>query len=535
MHFTSKDHKPAKSGLPLFELKNISFSYPDGKEALHDISLRIYHGDRIALVGQNGSGKTTLVKHLNGLYKPERGELLYKGESLSEERLTTIRLEVGMMFQDPDDHLFCNTLFDDVAFGPMNQGLPEKLVEERAKKALVEAGFNDLMYKPAHHLSYGQKKRAAFAAIMAMQPDVLILDEPSANLDPKQEKIFRDMLAAYEGTIICINHDLLFLYGLCDRAIVLSDGRVHHDYDFNDLVSHPSSLREHGLDFSFRFSCCGGKGHNHTESAANVKMDDGEKSAKSSSLIELTDYHFGYPDGTIGLRGVNLSLEKGDSLALIGENGAGKSTLASVLLGIQQGQGEYLFEGAVLNKKRCLNLWRRVGMVFQDSADQLFCPSCWEEVAFGPRQLGCDKDEVKQRVSDALQQVKLAGYDERIPLNISGGERKRLAIAAALSMQPEVLILDEPTAGLDPRGEALLLEIIKGLAMTIILISHDLFFVQSLCRRVIVMHKGSMIRDYSMNEFLSDGHLESVNQLDFTYKNSCGTEIMALQEARITR
>ncbi len=252
MHFISKDHKPAESGLPLFELKHISFSYPDGKEALDDISLRIYHGDRIALVGQNGSGKTTLVKHLNGLYQPESGELLYKGDTLSEERLAVVRLEVGVMFQDPDDHLFCNTLFEDVAFGPMNQGLPEKLVEQRVKKVLIEAGFADLMYKPAHHLSYGQKKRAAFAAIMAMQPEVLILDEPSANLDPKQEKIFRDMLAAYEGTIICINHDLLFLYGLCDRAIVLSDGRVHHDYGFNDLVSHPASLREHGLDFSFR-------------------------------------------------------------------------------------------------------------------------------------------------------------------------------------------------------------------------------------------------------------------------------------------
>jgi energy-coupling factor transporter ATP-binding protein EcfA2 len=531
MHFISSEHKRADKGLPLFELSQLSFSYPDGKEALRDISLRVYHGDRIALVGQNGSGKTTLVKHLNGLYQPKSGELLYKGSPMQGEQLNVVRLEVGVMFQDPDDHLFCNTLYDDVAFGPMNQGLPEDLVEERVKKALSDAGFADLMYKPAHLLSYGQKKRAAFAAIMAMQPAVLILDEPSANLDPKQEKIFRDMLAAYEGTIICINHDLLFLYGLCDRAVVMSEGRIHHDFSFNDLVSHPASLREHGLDFSFRFSCCNSaEPHVHGDVSTTADKDAEGRSATSTPLLELRDYCFGYPDGTIGLRGVNLTLWPGDSLALIGENGAGKSTLALVLLGLQQGQGEYLFDGAPLNKKRRRELWRRVGMVFQDSADQLFCPSCWEEVAFGPQQLGCDKKKVAERVSTALEQVRLSGYDKRVPLNISGGERKRLAIAAALSMRPEVLILDEPTAGLDPRGEALLLEIIKSLPMTIILISHDLFFVQSLCQRVVVMHQGRLIRDYPIAEFLTDGHLESVNQLDFTYKNSCGKKMMALQQ-----
>ncbi len=519
--------------MPLYELVHLSFAYPDGKEALHDISLRIYQGDRIALVGQNGSGKTTLVKHLTGLYQPQKGALLYKGSPLQGDLLKDVRLEVGVLFQDPDDHLFCNTLYDDVAFGPMNQGLPENVVDQRVRRALSDAGLDDLMYKSAHLLSYGQKKRAAFAAIMAMRPAVLILDEPSANLDPKQEKIFREMLAAYEGTIICINHDLLFLYGLCERAVVLSDGNIHHDFNFNDLVSHPASLREHGLDFSFRFSCCQGEApHVHVAKALEAS---GKVAAVQQGmfapLLELTNYSFSYPDGTIGLRGVDLALWPGDKLALIGENGAGKSTLATVLLGIKQGRGGYLLDGVALNRKRRQELWRRVGMLFQNSADQLFCPSCWEEVAFGPRQLGCSKAEIVARVSEALRLVKLSGYDERVPLNISGGERKRLAIAAALSMRPEILILDEPTAGLDARGEALLLNILKDLPMTIILISHDLFFVQSLCRRTIVMHQGQVIRDYSTAELLHDGHLESVNRLDFTYKNSCGMEIMALQNS----
>ena len=177
-------------------------------------------------------------------------------------------------------------------------------------------------------------------------------------------------------------------------------------------------------------------------------------------------------------------------------------------------------------------IYRDFPMVFQNASDQLFCPSCWEEVAFGPQQLGLEAKEVAERVQRALAQVRLSGYEERPPLHMSGGERKRLAIAAALSLQPEVLILDEPTASLDPRSEQLLLEILEALPVTKVLITHDLFFVHRLSRRTVVLHQGRIIRDYTTSEFLADEQLQAVNGLDYTYKNSCYQEIQALQRDR---
>lgn len=526
---------------PLFSLRQLSYTYPDATPGLREINVDIFAGDRIGLVGQNGSGKSTLIRHLNGLLLAQEGECLFQDQPITEAIAPALRQQVGILFQDPDDHLFCNTLYEDVAFGPRNQGRSPEEVDQLVRHWLDAVDLGSLLFKPAHHLSYGQKKRAALATILAMAPEVLIVDEPTANLDPRQEAIFRQLLADYTGTLIVIEHDLLFLYGLCQRAIVLAEGRVHHDFGLHDLTSQPQSLREHGLDFTFRFTCCGHhheEAHHHHHHATHEHGQQGihlpADTVRQTPLIELQHYTYRYPDGTPGLSDINLSLCAGDTLALIGENGAGKSTLAHCLLGLLmpgKDGGYYLLEGKTLAAEEFRQVWRRVGMVFQNAADQLFCPSCWEEVAFGPQQLGLKADEVAIRVERALAQVQLSGYEQRPPLHMSGGERKRLAIAAALSLQPEVLILDEPTASLDPRSEQLLLQILEGLPITKILITHDLFFVHRLSRRTVVLHQGRIIRDYTTAEFLADEHLQAVNGLDYTYKNSCYQEIAALQRA----
>ena len=526
---------------PLFSLRRLAYTYPDATPGLREINVDIFAGDRIGLVGQNGSGKSTLIRHLNGLLLAQAGECRYQHQPITEAIIPALRQKVGILFQDPDDHLFCNTLYDDVAFGPRNLGCSIEEVDHLVRHWLGAVGLAPLLFKPAHHLSYGQKKRAALATILAMAPEVLIVDEPTANLDPRQEAIFRQLLADFAGTLIVIEHDLLFLYGLCERAFVLAEGRVHHDYGFNELAAQPQSLREHGLDFAFRFTCCGHHHdeahhhhhhhatHEHGHHGVHLPADTGLQ----TPLIELQHYSYRYPDGTLGLSDINLSLFAGETLALIGENGAGKSTLAHALLGLltpRPGEGYYLLDGKTLAAEDFRQIWQRVGMVFQNAADQLFCPSCWEEVAFGPQQLGLKADVVVHRVQKALAQVQLSGFEERPPLHLSGGERKRLAIAAALSLQPEVLILDEPTASLDPRSEQLLLEILEALPITKVLITHDLFFVHRLSRRTVVLHQGRIIRDYATGEFLADEHLQAVNGLDYTYKNSCYEEIAALQQ-----
>ncbi|HHK60777.1 MAG TPA: ABC transporter ATP-binding protein [Desulfobacterales bacterium] len=549
MHDVPAGHPLPPRGLPLFQIRDLAFAYPDGTQALRGVDLTIHHADRIALVGHNGSGKTTLVKHLNGLLHPQHGAVLYKGEPVSGDNADQLRQEVGILFQDPDDQLFCNTVYEDVAFGPMNQGLPQPLVDERVQEALRAVDLADHAYKPPHNLSYGQRKRAAFAAVLAMNPLVLVLDEPTANLDPRQVRQFAKLLERFPGTLVCITHDILFLQGLCDRAVVLVQGRVHHDYAFADLVAHPASLREHGLDFSFRLSCCGND-HHHANpeprpqpapgsgvtgrggvpspaeaasSRTGIRPGNSAEGGteKKKTLIELRRCSYAYPDGTRALREVSLAVRRGDRLALIGENGAGKSTLAGVLLGTLAADGEILFAGQQLDARARRRLWRKVGIVFQDAADQLFCPTCWEEVAFGPQRLGLDRQEVDKRVREALATVQLSGYEQRVPLNMSGGERKRLAIAAVLAMQPELLILDEPTAGLDPRGEELLLAILGNLPLTMILITHDLFFINALTERTVVMHRGRILRDYRTDDFLADDHLEEAIGLGYVYRNEC--------------
>ncbi len=536
MHWMAGTAPRQENQTALFALQRLSFAYADNTPALRNITLRIFPGDRIALVGQNGSGKSTLARHLNGLLPVQDGELSFKGHPLTPALAQEMRLQVGILFQDPDDHLFCNTLYEDVAFGPRNQGRSEPEVDRRVRETLTAVGLERFLFKPAHHLSYGQKKRAALATILAMEPEVLILDEPTANLDPRQESIFQQLLKAYTGTLIIIEHDLLFLFDLCERAIVLAHGAVHHDYRFSDLVSQPQALHEHGLDFTFRFTCCG---HHHENAGQHYHHHPTHEHGANGShlpvaghatpLIELQHYSFHYPDSTPGIRDINLSLFPEETITLVGENGAGKSTLAFCLLGLQQGRGYFLFEGQPLNGRRRRTLWQRVGMVFQHAADQLFCPSCWEEVAFGPQQRGWSAATVAARVAEALHRVGLSGYEQRVPLHLSVGERKRLAIAAALSMQPELLILDEPTAGLDPRSEALLLTLLEQLPMAKVLITHDLFFIRRLSSRTLVMHQGRIIRDYATEEFLADAHLQAINGLNYTYKNSCFEEIMDMQ------
>ncbi len=512
-----------------FSICGLSYRYPDETQALSAIDLDIAAGDRIALVGQNGSGKTTLIKHLCGLLMPSAGQVHYKRKPLTGQNLDRSRLEIGLLFQDPDDQLFGYTLLDDTAFGPRHQGLSQPEAERAARQALQRVGLSDKAYKAPHNLSFGQKKRAALAGLLAMQPEVLLLDEPTANLDPHQEQVFLDLLRDFPGTLICISHDLIFLYELCNRAVVLDQGCIQHDYTMRELVSQRQALRAHGLDFSFRLVVPAATADPPPPSCAAHPDTLFPAACTDRSLVDLRDYAYRYPDGTLALCDIELSFQAGERISIVGENGAGKTTLLSCLLGLHQGQGEFLFENQPVTRRRRKDLWRKVGMVFQDCADQLFCPSVQEEIAFGLHQLGYSQAVCRQRVEQVLSMVHLEGFEERVPLHLSGGERKRLALACVLAMEPKLLILDEPTAGLDPQGEELLLEILRDLDGTLILVSHDMFFVGELTRRTLVMHQGRILEDVPSHIFLQDKRLGSLNGLAYAYRQRSSSAIHRLQ------
>ena len=244
---------------PIITIKNLHFTYPDGTVALQGIHLTVLEGESIALVGKNGSGKSTLIKHLNGIYRADQGEIMVDGLPVTNENLQKIRARVGMVFQDPDNQLFCSTLYDDVAFGPINMEEEEKLVEQRVRNALEKMGLWDLAHRPPHDLSFGQRKRAAMATVLAMRPKIMIFDEPTSNLDPQNEFIMTGILRDLSNTLILISHDLPILYQTCQKVIIMNEGRIDQILSMQDFISDLTLLRENGLDFTFRCECC----HDH--------------------------------------------------------------------------------------------------------------------------------------------------------------------------------------------------------------------------------------------------------------------------------
>ena len=251
---------------PAVALSGITFTYPDGTRALDNLSLTVRSGERVAVLGPNGAGKSTLLHALLGFISPAEGSLEVLGLPVDRSHLTEIRRRVGIVFQDPDDQLFCPTLLDDVRFGPRNQGLSGDELEERVRHTLEAVGLWDRRDRHPHHLSVGEKKRGALATVLAMRPDVLLLDEPSAHLDGPSRRGLHEILTRYEGTLLIISQDLPFVASLCGRSAVMDKGRVNLDIAMNELLRDPGRLEQLGLPATELCSLCAEHGWRSSES-----------------------------------------------------------------------------------------------------------------------------------------------------------------------------------------------------------------------------------------------------------------------------
>lgn len=230
------------------EVRDLGYAYPDGTEALKGVSFRIAHGGAVAVIGANGAGKSTLLLHLNGYLKPARGDVRIGGALLTPGTTAAARRAVGMVFQDPDDQLFMPTVFEDVAFGPLNAGLPPDEVEQRATAALERVGMNHVRGRAPYRLSAGEKRAVAIATVLAMSPDVLVMDEPSSNLDPRGRRRLMEQLRSFEHTRIIATHDLEFVVEVCSRVIVLDGGKVVADGPTRDILNNEALMLAHGLE-----------------------------------------------------------------------------------------------------------------------------------------------------------------------------------------------------------------------------------------------------------------------------------------------
>ncbi|MGY1710401.1 energy-coupling factor ABC transporter ATP-binding protein [Geodermatophilus sp. SYSU D00758] len=238
---------------PALLVEDLAFAYPDGHQALFGVDLRLDPGERVALLGPNGAGKTTLVLHLNGILTAGRGRVAVAGLPVDRNHLQEVRRRVGIVFQDPDDQLFMPTVGEDVAFGPRNLGLPEPEVAARVAAALDQVGMSGAADRPPHHLSFGQRRRVAVATVLSMHPDVLVLDEPSSNLDPAGRRELAEVLEALPVTMLMVTHDLPYALQLCPRSVVLDGGVVVADGPTRDLLADADLLAAHRLELPFGF------------------------------------------------------------------------------------------------------------------------------------------------------------------------------------------------------------------------------------------------------------------------------------------
>jgi len=238
------------------EFKNVRFQYPDGTSALNGVSFRIVHGESVGIVGANGSGKSTLLLHMNGYLLASSGTVVVGDIELQKKTRQDVRRKVGIVFQNPDDQLFMPTVFDDVAFGPLNLGMTAECVQERVSESLMMVNGLDLRDKPPHHLSSGQKSAVAIAAVIAMEPDILVMDEPAANLDPKSRRSLIALLKTFVHTKIVASHDLDLILDVCSRCIVIRDGAVVADGPAKDILSDRTLLEENNLELPLSLQRC---------------------------------------------------------------------------------------------------------------------------------------------------------------------------------------------------------------------------------------------------------------------------------------
>ena len=250
---TTQPAQPTQPTQPSLAIEQLAYAYPDGHQALFGVNLVIERGERVALLGPNGAGKTTLVLHLNGILTGGHGGVHVAGLEVAEPNLREIRRRVGIVFQDPDDQLFMPTVRDDVAFGPANLGLRGAELDARVEQALTTVGLLDLADRPPHHLSFGQRRRAAVATVLAMQPEILVLDEPSSNLDPASRRELAEVLEALDVTVLMVTHDLPYAAQLCPRSVILSAGVVAADGPTRKLLADSDLLAAHRLELPYGF------------------------------------------------------------------------------------------------------------------------------------------------------------------------------------------------------------------------------------------------------------------------------------------
>jgi energy-coupling factor transport system ATP-binding protein len=570
----------------MIELKGVSYQYPvEGDRvllALDDINLKFKEGEFVAIIGPNGSGKTTLGRLLNALLLPTSGKLWVDDlDTTDKNSQKSIRLKVGMVFQNPDNQIISTSVEREIAFGLENLALNYDEMKNRVEWALKIFHLRDLRKNPPHKLSGGEKQRVTLASVLAMKPKYLILDEPTSLLDPNGKNQINALIEQLSKEITLIHitqfpEEALF----ADRILVMDQGRIILDGTPLEVFENIRKFKKIGLGLPFAVELSSKLREKELKLREGIlKMDDlvdelmslkGGKSLKkiistqqsfdflvdlkgvkqnksvnsSDALhIEVKDLSYVYDEEWStekkALDGINLEIAKGDFVGLIGPTGSGKSTLVQQLNALLfPTSGEVIIDGINLSEGSttknagndksagCFSgekvdlkmIRRKVGLVFQFPELQLFEETVYDDIAFGPRNLGLSEEEVNLKVKTSLNQMGLdfEKFAYRSPFSLSGGEQRKVAIAGILALNPEVLILDEPTCGLDFQGVCQITNLLRKLnsdGITMILISHDMDLIAQVCGKIILLDEGKLVFYGEKNKFFESPQMLSSWQL----------------------
>ena len=558
------------------ELRDVRFTYRGSdEESLRGVNLEVAAGEFLTVMGASGAGKSTMCQTLNGLVPTLAkgsfdGSVQVGGVNVSDRRIAEMAEIIGLVFQDFEAQLFSTNAELEVAFGIENMGVEREEIRRRVATVLEQVGLTGFNHRQPATLSGGQKQRLAIASVLAAQPSVVCLDEPTTDLDPvgKNEVFAIARRLAESGvTLIVVEHETVEAL-MSDRIALVDGGQIVRIGPAEEVLRETElfeELRIMPLQIPQLFAGLGASTEQRpltVEAAAEryssgefsidaqahqelLRADEQRTSAYGEEVIALDRLTHRYPTGLEAVSDVSLSIRRGEFVAVLGQNGSGKTTLVKHLNGLlKPTRGTISINGRDMREHSLLSIGSHVAYVFQNPDHQIFSDTVFDEIAFALRKRDMPEDEIKSRISEVLDAVGLAGQEEGDPFSLTKGQRQRVAVASALALHPEVLILDEPTTGLDYQEQRSMMELVQRLnenmGATIIVVTHAMWVVCEYAHRVVVMKDGKKVSDASTREvFAQEEQLEGMALVPppvVSLSNELGLTVLSVDEMhQITR
>ena len=495
------------------EIENLRFTYSSREiPTLHGITTRVPRGAFVLLTGPTGCGKSTLLRTLNGLIPHASagtltGQVSINGQDIATQPLATTCQQVSLLFQNPDDQLFCTLVEDEIAFGLENLGFPPEAIRDRITLALAQVGLSGFEFRKISSLSGGERQRVALAAICAMRPEVLLLDEPTSHLDPQ---VTRDILRIVKKlnsetgvTVVLATHRTKEVAPLCNHVWLMENGRFCLDVPKAEAFQDVAPYQRLGVQVPV----------DAPSNAPTSPLKRVSSVERQEVLLNIQNLHFRYPNtDKEAVCDISCEVPRGEVLAIMGANGSGKTTLIHLIAGLlHPSAGEIKIDGKLCNRMKLHQLAGKVGIVFQDPDLLLQAETVRDEVAFGPKNLKFRKKTLEARVDRTLGRFDLQDLGSEAPYALSRGQRQRAAVAAIFSLHPDLLLLDEPTTGQDVQHLYQLMDElcseIRQARKTLIFATHDVDLTLKYADRILLLHDGAVIYDGDPDTAFSDRKL----------------------------